>query len=89
MGVTWVVCGGNLSSPLKENKTIKYRILKEEQRCMHLKTEMKRKVGKEPEGGSKKRKEVGNESPLASISASLPDPVVVEKRGADARKRAE
>ena len=38
---------------------------------MHLKTEMKQKVGKEPEGGSKKRKEVGNESPLASISASL------------------
>jgi hypothetical protein len=31
---------------------------------MQVKTEMKRKVGKEPEGGSKKRKEVGNESPL-------------------------
>ncbi len=28
---------------------------------------MKRKVGKEPEGGSKKRKEVGNESPLSSM----------------------
>jgi hypothetical protein len=28
---------------------------------------MKRKVGKEPEGGSKKRKEVGNESPLACM----------------------
>jgi hypothetical protein len=28
---------------------------------------MKHKVGKEPEGGSKKPKEVGNESPLASM----------------------
>ena len=28
---------------------------------------MKRKVGKEPEGGSKKPKQVGNESPLASM----------------------
>ncbi len=28
---------------------------------------MKRKVGKEPEGGSKKRKEVGNESPLVCM----------------------
>jgi len=28
---------------------------------------MKRKAGKEPEGGSKKRKEVGNEPPLASM----------------------
>jgi len=34
---------------------------------MREKTEMKRKVGKEPEGGSKKPKEVGNESPLASM----------------------
>ena len=34
---------------------------------MQVKTEMKRKVGKEPEGRSKKRKEVGNESPLASM----------------------
>ena len=34
---------------------------------MQVKTEMKRKVGKEPEGGSKKRKEVGNESPLSSM----------------------
>jgi hypothetical protein len=33
---------------------------------MQEKTEMKRKVGKEREGGSKKRKSVGNESPLAS-----------------------
>jgi hypothetical protein len=33
---------------------------------MEEKTEMKRKVGKEPEGGSKKRRTVGNESPLAS-----------------------
>jgi hypothetical protein len=40
---------------------------------------LKQKVGKEPEGESKKRKELGNESPLASISASLPDPAVVEK----------
>jgi hypothetical protein len=38
-----------------------------EQRCMQVKTEMKRKVGKDPEGGSKKRKELGNESPLASM----------------------
>ncbi len=28
---------------------------------------MKRRVGKEPEGGSKKREEVGNESPLACM----------------------
>ena len=28
---------------------------------------MQRKVGKEPEGGSKKRKEVGNDNSLASI----------------------
>jgi hypothetical protein len=34
---------------------------------MQVKTEMKRKVGKEPQGGSKKRKEVANESPLASM----------------------
>ncbi len=32
-----------------------------------MKTEMKRKVAKEPEGGSKKRKGVGNESPLDSM----------------------
>jgi hypothetical protein len=32
-----------------------------------VQTEIKRKVGKAPEGGSKKRKEVGNESPLASM----------------------
>jgi hypothetical protein len=31
---------------------------------MQAKTDMKRMVGKEPEGGSKKRKEVGNESHL-------------------------
>jgi hypothetical protein len=30
-------------------------------------TEMPRRVEKEPEGGSKNRKEVGNESPLGSI----------------------
>jgi hypothetical protein len=30
-------------------------------------TEMEHKVGKELEGGSKKRKEVGNEPPLASL----------------------
>ena len=35
--------------------------------CMQVKTEMKRKVGKESEGGSKKRNEVGNESPLTSM----------------------
>ncbi len=34
---------------------------------MQVKTEMKRKVGKEPEGGRKKPKEVGNESTLASM----------------------
>ena len=34
---------------------------------MQVKTEMKRKVGKEPEGGRKKPKEVGNESALASM----------------------
>ena len=32
-----------------------------------MKTEMKHKVEKDPEEGSKKRKKVGNESPLASI----------------------
>jgi len=32
---------------------------------MQVKTEMKSKVGNDPEGGSKKRKEVANESPLA------------------------
>jgi len=34
---------------------------------MQVKTEMKRKVGKGPEGGNKKPKEVGNESPLVSM----------------------
>ncbi len=34
---------------------------------MQVKTAMKRKVGKEFEGRSKKRKEVGNISPLASM----------------------
>ena len=34
------------------------------ERCMQVKTEMKRKVRKEPVGGSKKRREVGNASPL-------------------------
>ena len=34
---------------------------------MHVKTEMKSKVGKETVGGSKKRKGVGNESPLTSM----------------------
>jgi len=34
---------------------------------MQVKTAMKRKVGKEPAGGSKKRKELGNELPLASM----------------------
>jgi len=53
-----------------------------------LKKEGKNGGKNKPEGGSKKRKEVENESPLASIFASLPDPVVMEKRGADARKRA-
>ena len=37
------------------------------ERFIQVKTEMKRKVGKEPEGGSKKPKEVENESPLASM----------------------
>ena len=32
-------------------------------------TEMKRRVGKEPEGGSKKRKQVGNDNSLASMFA--------------------
>ena len=30
---------------------------------------MKRRVGKEPEGGSKKRKQVGNDNSLASMFA--------------------
>ena len=30
---------------------------------------MKRRVGKEPEGGSKKRKEVGNDNSLTSMFA--------------------
>ena len=34
------------------------------ERCKEVKTEMKRKVGKEPEGGGQKSKEVGNESHL-------------------------
>jgi hypothetical protein len=34
---------------------------------MQVKTEMNHTVGKEREGGSKKRKEVGNESPLVSM----------------------
>ena len=33
---------------------------------MQVKTQMKCKVGKDPEGGNKKRKEVGNESSLTS-----------------------
>ena len=38
--------------------------LKSQSSCMQVKTEEKRKVGK---GGSKKRKELGHESPLASM----------------------
>jgi hypothetical protein len=34
---------------------------------MQEKTEMRHKVGKDPEGGSKERKEVGNESPLSCM----------------------
>ena len=34
---------------------------------MQVNTEMKHKAGKEPEGDRKKRKEVGKESPLASV----------------------
>jgi hypothetical protein len=34
---------------------------------MQVKTAIKRKVRKEPAGGSKKRKQLGNESPLASM----------------------
>ena len=34
---------------------------------MQVKTEMTRKVGNQPEEGSKKSKEVGNESPLACM----------------------
>ena len=33
---------------------------------MQVKNEMKRTVGKDPEGGNKKLKEVGNKSPLDS-----------------------
>jgi hypothetical protein len=36
---------------------------------MQVNTEMKRKVRKEPEGGSKKRKEVGNDNSLSSMFA--------------------
>ena len=41
--------------------------VKMEKRCVEVKTEMKHQGGKDPEGGIKKRKEVGNESPLSSI----------------------
>jgi hypothetical protein len=34
---------------------------------MQVKTEMTRKVGNQPEGESKKSKEVAHESPLASM----------------------
>ena len=34
---------------------------------IQVKTEMKHKAGEGPEGWSKKRKEVGNESPLTSM----------------------
>ena len=63
---------GDLSSPFqrKEKKESKNRALlaslgtSSRKRCIQVKTEMKHKVGKEPGGGNKKRKEVGNESPL-------------------------
>ena len=42
---------------------------------MQVNTEMKRKVGKEPEGGSKKRKEVGNDNSLTLMFSSNRLPV--------------
>jgi len=35
----------------------------------HRELEMKRRAGMEPEGGSRKRKEVGNDNSLASMFA--------------------
>jgi hypothetical protein len=74
MGVTWVVCGGPVIPFFGKKGERKLRAKIErssrvysEQRCMQVKTEMKRKVRKESGGGSKKRKEVGNESPLSSM----------------------
>jgi hypothetical protein len=45
--------------------TAKIEQTKIEQVCMQVKTEMMRKVGKDPGEGSKKCKEVGSKSPLA------------------------
>ncbi len=39
----------------------------EQQRRVQIKVEMKRKVGKESEEGSKKREELGNEAHLSSL----------------------
>ena len=68
MGVTRDgVCGTPFLKDMGEKKgRAKIEQTKIEQRCMQVKTQMKCKVGKDPEGGNKKRKEVGNESSLTS-----------------------
>jgi len=61
------VCGTPFLKDMGEKKgRAKIEQTRIEQRCMQVKTEMKHTVGKDPEGGNKKRKEVGYESPLDS-----------------------
>ena len=68
MGVTWVCVRDSLFLRNGRKKgEQKIEQTKIEQICMQVKTEMMRKVGKDPGGGSKKRPEVGNESPWASM----------------------
>ena len=70
MGVTCVVCVGLPSlTKCQKKRVIKNRADKNRAdiTCMQVMTEMKLKVGKDPGGGSKNRKEVGNESPWTSM----------------------
>ena len=68
MGVTWECVWDSLFLRNGRKKgEQKIEQTKIEQICMQVKTEMKRKVGKDPGEESNKRKEVWNESPLASM----------------------
>ncbi len=90
------MCGTSVLNEMAEKKgPAKIEQAKIEQICMQVKTEMMRKVGKDPGGGSKKREEVGSESPLASMfqkqqtvndlnKAREPYNAIIEKREHDA-----
>jgi hypothetical protein len=61
------VCVGLSNRKKGKTKVGRQKAHKIEMICTQVKTEMKRKVGEDPGGGREKRKELGNESPLASM----------------------